>query len=390
MPTPAIPAIWMRGGTSKGLFFEPTDLPADAATRDALLLRAMGSPDPYGKQIDGLGGATSSTSKVVLVGASRRTDCDVDYWFGQVPISAGPIDWSGNCGNLTAAVGPFAVWRGLVAAPASGECRVRIWQANIGRRIVAGFPVRDGRPVEQGDFRLDGVAFPAAPVRLDFLDPAGGDERPLFPTGRLREALTAGPRRIEATLINAGNPMVVVNARDLGVDCAARSADLNASSGLLATCEAIRIAGSVAMGLAPDAAAAGQRGHTPKLALVGPPVAFQAADGRDVSTSDADLACRVLSMGQFHHAIPGTAAVALACAAAIPGTVAAALATREADPIRLAHPSGVTEVATALTGHGIATRIERVSMVRSARVLMTGEVFVASEAAASAGPTRTE
>ena len=176
MPTPAIPAIWMRGGTSKGLFFEPTDLPADAATRDALLLRAMGSPDPYGKQIDGLGGATSSTSKVVLVGASRRTDCDVDYWFGQVPISAGPIDWSGNCGNLTAAVGPFAVWRGLVAAPASGECRVRIWQANIGRRIVAGFPVRDGRPVEQGDFRLDGVAFPAAPVRLDFLDPAGGDD----------------------------------------------------------------------------------------------------------------------------------------------------------------------------------------------------------------------
>ncbi len=376
MPIREIPATWMRGGTSKGLFIEPADLPADRSGRDALLRRAIGSPDAYGTQIDGLGGATSSTSKVVLVGPSRRDDCDVDYLFGQVPISAGAIDWSGNCGNLTAAVGPFAIRRGLIVPPCNGEITVRIWQANIGRRIDARFEVRDGRPLEAGDFRLDGVAFPAAPVHLEFLDPAGGDDRPLFPTGRLLDALDADGRAFDATLINAGNPMVLADAAALGVDCAADAATLNRRADLLATCEALRVAGSVAMGLAPDAEAARRRAHTPKLALLARPLDFLAADGRHLAATASDLACRVLSMGRFHHAIPGTAAVALACAAAIPGTVAATLARAAAGPIRLAHPSGLTEVGTRLTGDGLASHIKGVSMVRSARVLMDGRVFV--------------
>lgn len=373
----SLPATWMRGGTSKGLFFRAADLPADPALRDRLLLRALGSPDPYGKQIDGVGGATSSTSKVVIVGPAARTDCDVDYLFGQVPIGEGPIDWSGNCGNLTAAVGPFALRQGLVPMPADGLATVRIWQANIGKRILARVPVAGGAVVEAGDFRLDGVAFPAAEIGLEFLDPAG-EAGGLFPTGRRVDGLSLpGGGAIEATLIDAGNPLVLVAASDLGVAGDEPQAELNARPDLLARCEAIRVAGALAMGLARDAEAARLRPHTPKLALLAPPLACTSSGGRRFTTDQLDLACRVVSIGVFHHAIPGTAAIAIAAGASVPGTVAASLLVRPAgELLQLGHPSGRVGVGVEAREEGAAWRILAARMSRSARVLMEGRVFV--------------
>ncbi len=370
-----IPAAWMRGGTSKGLFILARDLPADDATRDALLARLLGSPDPYGKQIDGLGGATSSTSKVVILAPSRRADCDVDYLFGQVPVSGERIDWSGNCGNLSAAVGPFAISRGLLQAPADGMARVRIWQANIGKRILAQVPMLAGEVHEAGDFMLDGVAFPAAEIRLEFLYPAGSGAAGLFPTGRLHDSLQTADERIDATLINAGNPMVLIDAAALGLDCSASQAALNAQPGLLARCERIRVAGALAMGLAANEAEAQARAHTPKLAILDRSKAFRAADGCAFAADDIDLACRVLSMGVFHHAIPGTAAIAIAAAAAIPGTVASEHAGEHgAAPLRLGQPSGCTRVSVDAHRTEAGWTLGKAVMSRSARMLMDGFV----------------
>jgi probable AcnD-accessory protein PrpF len=376
MSTLRIPACWMRGGTSKGVFFLPTDLPADAARRDALLLRVLGSPDPYGKQIDGLGGASSSTSKVVIVGPSARADCDVDYLFGQVPVGDGPIDWSGNCGNLTAAVGPFAIARGLLGAVADGVAQVRIWQANIGKRIDAWVPVAGGEVVEAGPFMLDGVAFPSAEIRLEFLDPAGDEG--LFPSGRPVDRLTLPDGgHIDATLINAGNPLVLVAAAVLGVRCDEPQSVLNARPDLLARCEAIRVAGALAMGLADHAAAAARRPHTPKLALLAPPLACRSADGRSLRAADLDLACRVPSIGVFHHAIPGTGAIAIAAGASVPGTLAQRLLARPAGALlQLGHPSGRTGVGVEAREQAGGWRIRVARMSRSARVLMDGQVCV--------------
>ena len=374
-----IAAAWMRGGTSKGLFFVSDDLPAEPVARDAILLRALGSPDPYGKQIDGLGGATSSTSKAVLVGRSSRPDCDVDYLFGQVPIAGSRIDWSGNCGNLTAAVGPFAIARGLVAAPADGLATVRIWQANIGKRIVARLPMAAGEVQEDGDFVLDGVAFPAAEIELDFIDPAGSAEGGLFPTGRLvdRLAVEGLGESIEATLINAGNPLVLVAASALGIAGHELPAALNANRALLERCEALRVAGALAMGLAADNAAARARQHTPKIALLSPPAAYTAADGKPVAAGTLDLNARVLSMGVFHHAIPGTAAIALAAAAAIPGTLAERqLAAPVSVRLRCGHPSGRVEVGVEARLDAGRWTIARAFMSRSARLLMDGVVLL--------------
>ena len=368
-----IRAAWMRGGTSKGVFFVAGDLPPDAAKRDRILARLIGSPDPYGRQIDGLGGATSSTSKVVIVGPSDRPGCDVDYRFGQVPLDRGEIDWSGNCGNLTAAVGPFAIARGLVAATRDGIATVRIWQANVGKRIDAHVPMCGGEVVEAGDFLLDGVAFPSAEIGLDFLDPAGSGERGIFPAGGPSTTIRANDRAYRTTLIDAGNPLVLVDAAELGVDCRTLPQHLNADSGLLDRCEALRIAGAVAMGLVRDADSARRRAHTPKLALLAPPLACATADGRALGADDIDLATRVLSMGQFHHAIPGTAAIAIAAAAHIAGTVAADLRRPGAGlGVRLGHPSGRTVVGITLAADGDGWRIERARMSRSARLLMDG------------------
>ena len=386
-PQIRIPAAYLRGGTSKGVFFRLQDLPAAAqqpgAARDALLLRVIGSPDPYGKQIDGMGGATSSTSKAVIVSASSQPGHDVDYLFGQVSIGQPVVDWSGNCGNLSAAVGPFAIAGGLVAKeriPDNGICTVRIWQANIGKTIVAHVPITHGQVQETGDFELDGVTFPAAEVQLEFLDPADGGEEggALFPTGNVVDTLDVpGVGRLPATLINAGIPTIFLNARDLGYTGTERQDAINGDAAALARFEAIRAWGAVKMGLIAQVADAATRQHTPKIAFVAPPADYVASSGKAVQAGEVDLLVRALSMGQLHHAMMGTAAVAIGTAAAIPGTLvnlAAGGGTRNA--VRFGHPSGTLRVgAEARLANGQWTATKAL-MGRSARVLMEGWVRV--------------
>lgn len=381
----AIPAMWMRGGTSKGIFFEARDLPDDPAARDAILLRVLGSPDPYGKQIDGLGGASSSTSKVVLVAPSQRPDCDIDYWFGAVAIEAPIIDWSGNCGNLTAAVGPFAIHRRLIPVPADHtSVTVRIWQANIGKRILAHVPVHDGSVVEGGDFLLDGVAFAAAPIRLEFLDPGADEAGPgagpgMFPTGRCFDRFEVpGAGSIEATCINAGNPTVFLDAGSLGLTATESQQEINADSALLARFEGIRATAAVAMGLAASTGqATRERPATPKVAIVARPAAYVTSSGRTVDASEVDLLVRILSMGRLHHAMTGTGAVALAVAAAVPGTVVSRLlADGHAGQVRMGHPSGTLEVGAGAELIDGEWKVSRAVMNRSARRLMSGDVWV--------------
>lgn len=374
-----LPAAWMRGGTSKGLFLCADDLPADPAARDALLVRALGSPDPYGKQIDGVGGATSSTSKVVIVAPSERDDCDVSYRFGAVAIDRPAIDWSGNCGNLTAAVGPFAILRGLVPAPDHGIVTVRLWQANIGKRIEARVPVAGGDVLECGDFRLDGVAFPGAAIDLAFLDPAGGAGTPLLPTGQPAETLQLPDgTTLDVTLINAGNPMIFAQAASFGLQGDEPPDRLNRDAALLARCEQLRAMAAVSMGLAASPEAASRtRPHTPKLALIGPPRDYLAADGRRVAAGDIDCLLRMVSMGRWHHAMTGTGGVAAAAAAVVPGTLLAQLVGCHQDrPLRIGHASGVLTVAARTVRQGGHCIIASVTMRRSARCLMDGIVRV--------------
>lgn len=381
MPQLRIPAVYMRGGSSKGVFFHARDLPPAGPARDALLLRVIGSPDPYGKQIDGLGGATSSTSKVVVIAPSCRPDCDVDYLFGAPAIEVPVIDWSGNCGNLSAAVGPFAISEGLVQAPREGLARVRIWQANLGKRILAHVPMANGEVQEEGDFRFDGVAFPAAEVVLDFLDPAGSDGS-VLPTGRAVDELDVpGLGRLPVTLLNAGNPTVFVRAETLGLSGTETQAQLNGDGPLLARLEALRAAGAVAMGLAATAAqATAERPHTPKLCLIAPPQTYRVAGGKQVQAEELDVIARMISMGKLHHAIPGTGAVAVAVAAALPGTLVHTL-TGDLDgrQVRIGHTAGTVAVGARAREVGGVWQVEKASMSRSARRLMEGWVRVPAE-----------
>lgn len=386
-PQIKIPATYMRGGTSKGVFFRLQDLPEAAqqpgAARDALLMRIVGSPDPYGKQIDGMGGATSSTSKAVILSASQRPGHDVDYLFGQVAIGQAFVDWSGNCGNLSAAVGPFAIAQGLVPAeriPRDGLCSVRIWQANIGKTIVAQVPMTHGQVQETGDFELDGVTFPAAEVQLAFMDPAdeGEDGGAMFPTGNLVDALEVpGIGTFQATLINAGIPTLFLNAAELGYTGTELQPAINGDKAALARLETIRAWGAVKMGLIRDVAEAATRQHTPKLAFVAPPQDYVASSGKAVRAADVDLLVRALSMGQMHHAMMGTAAVAIGAAAAVPGTLvnlAAGGGTRAA--VRFGHPSGTLRVGAEVRQQGGPWTVTEARMSRSARVLMEGFVRV--------------
>ncbi|MHB8816459.1 MAG: 2-methylaconitate cis-trans isomerase PrpF [Steroidobacteraceae bacterium] len=378
-----IPAVYMRGGTSKGVFFLADDLPSDRGTRERILLRVIGSPDPYGKQIDGMGAATSSTSKVVIVSPSPRPGCDVDYLFGQVAIDAPVIDWSGNCGNLTAAVGPFAIGAGLLDAPADGTATVRIWQANIGKKIIARVPMGSGEVLESGSFQLDGVAFPGAEVKLEFIDPAGEDGQSgagaTFPTGREIDLLSVpGLGTLEATLINAGNPTIFVDAGSLGFEGTELQQDVNGRRELLELAEAVRSRGAVAMGLAttPEEATA-KRPHTPKLAFVAKPAGYAASDGKRVDPRAIDLLARIFSMGKLHHAMTGTGAVAIAAAAAIPGTIVHRIAPLSADgSVRFGHPSGTLSVGAEALQQDGQWIIRRVIVSRSARRLMEGWVRV--------------
>ena len=382
-----IPAVYMRGGTSKGVFFLAEDLPADKQARDRILMRVIGSPDRYGKHTDGMGGATSSTSKVVILAKSARPDCDVDYLFGQVAIDRPLVDWSGNCGNLSAAVGPFALSMGLLDGPADGEAVVRIWQANISKRIIAHVPMQGGEVQELGGFELDGVAFPAAEVKLEFLDPANDGESEdgatgngaTFPTGNHLDLLdVAGVGRVEATLINAGNPTVFVDAASLGLKGTELQGDVNGDKALLARVEAVRALATVMMGGArtPEEATAKQP-NTPKLYFVAKPAGYTASDGRAVTPESIDLLARIFSMGVLHHAMTGTGAVAIAAAAAIPGTLVHRVAPAGADgSVRFGHPSGTLKVGAEVCQHGAHWQVGKVMMSRSARRLMEGWVRV--------------
>lgn len=383
-----IPATYMRGGTSKGVFFRLQDLPAQAQTpgpaRDALLLRVIGSPDPYGKQIDGMGGATSSTSKVVILSPSKRPDHDVDYLFGQVSIDKPFVDWSGNCGNLSAAVGAFAIGSGLIEpaqVPDTGVATVRIWQANIGKTIVAHVPMSDGQVQETGDFELDGVTFPAAEVQLEFLDPAADDDGEggaMFPTGNLIDELEVpGVGTFKATLINAGIPTVFLNAADLGYSGMELQDAINGDPAALERFEAIRAHGALRMGLIEHVGQAAARQHTPKVAFVAPAQAYLASSGKHVGAGDIDLLVRALSMGKLHHAMMGTAAVAIGTAAAIPGTlVNLAAGGGERSAVRFGHPSGTLRVGAQACLIDGQWSVTKAIMSRSARVLMEGWVRV--------------
>ncbi|MBS3798736.1 2-methylaconitate cis-trans isomerase PrpF [Pseudoalteromonas sp. BDTF-M6] len=378
-----IPATYMRGGTSKGVFFALHDLPAQAqqpgAYRDALLLRVIGSPDPYGKHTDGMGGATSSTSKTVILSKSDKADHDVDYLFGQVAIDKPFIDWSGNCGNLTAAVGAFAINNGLVDAARiceNGITEVRIWQANIHKTIIAHVPMRDGMVQELGDFELDGVTFPAAEVKVDFLSPVG--DGAVLPTGNLVDTLVVpGEGELQATFINAGIPTIFVNASELGYTGAELQDDINNDEQALARFERIRAFGAVQMGLISDIEEAKIRQHTPKIAMVAPPSSYVASSGKHIDRADIDVQIRALSMGKLHHAMMGTAAVAIATAAAIEGTLvnlAAGGVARQS--LTFGHPSGTLQVGASVNMNAGQVEVHSVSMSRSARRLMEGWVRV--------------
>lgn len=391
-PQIKIAATYMRGGTSKGVFFRLSDLPEVAQTpgaaRDALLLRVIGSPDPYGKQTDGMGGATSSTSKVVILSKSERAGHDVDYLFGQVSIDQPFIDWSGNCGNLSAAVGPFAISNGLIDAdriPENGVVTVSIWQANIGKTIVAHVPITNGQVQETGDFELDGVTFPAAEVRLEFLDPAADEEGAggtMFPTGNLVDELDVpGVGKLQATMINAGIPTVFVNARDIGFTGTELQDDINGNADTLAMFETIRAHGALRMGLIANIEEAARRQHTPKVAFVAEAADYTASSGKQVSVDSIDLVVRALSMGKLHHAMMGTAAVAIGTAAAIPGTlVNLAAGGGERESVTFGHPSGTLRVGAQAIEENGQWVVKKALMSRSARVLMEGYVRIPADA----------
>jgi probable AcnD-accessory protein PrpF len=387
-PQIKIPATYMRGGTSKGVFFSLKDLPEAAQVpgpaRDALLLRVIGSPDPYDKQIDGMGGATSSTSKTVILSKSIKADHDVDYLFGQVSIDKPFVDWSGNCGNLSAAVGSFAVSNGLVDAsriPHNGVAVVRVWQANIGKTIIAHVPITNGEVQETGDFELDGVTFPAAEVQIEFLDPAADEEGgggSMFPTGNLVDDLEVpGVGTFKATMINAGIPTIFINAEDIGYKGTELQGAINGDPKALLMFETIRAYGALRMGLISNIDEAAKRQHTPKVAFVAKPADYVASSGKAIAAGDVDLLVRALSMGKLHHAMMGTAAVAIGTAAAISGTlVNLAAGGVERNAVRFGHPSGTLRVGAEASQVKGEWTVNKAIMSRSARVLMEGYVRV--------------
>jgi probable AcnD-accessory protein PrpF len=391
-PQIKIPATYMRGGTSKGVFFSLQDLPEVAQVpgpaRDALLLRVIGSPDPYDKQIDGMGGATSSTSKTVILSKSIKVDHDVDYLFGQVSIDKPFVDWSGNCGNLSAAVGSFAISNGLVDAsriPHNGVAVVRVWQANIGKTIIAHVPITNGEVQETGDFELDGVTFPAAEVQVEFMDPAAEEEGgggSMFPTGNLIDQLEVpGVGTFQATMINAGIPTIFVNAEDIGYTGTELQSAINSDPKALQMFETIRAYGALRMGLIANLDEAAKRQHTPKVAFVAKPADYVASSGKAIAAGDVDLLVRALSMGKLHHAMMGTAAVAIGTAAAISGTlVNLAAGGVERNAVRFGHPSGTLRVGAEASLESGEWVVKKAIMSRSARVLMEGYVRVPGDA----------
>ncbi|MFQ2777827.1 2-methylaconitate cis-trans isomerase PrpF [Aeromonas caviae] len=395
IPQVKIPATYLRGGTSKGVFFRLSDLPErcqqPGPARDAFFLRVIGSPDPYGAHMDGMGGATSSTAKCVILSKSQQPDHDVDYLYGQVAIDKAFVDWSGNCGNLSTGAGAFAIHAGLVdpsRIPEHGTCEVRIWQANIGKTILAHVPVTNGQVQETGDFELDGVTFPAAEIVLEFLDPSdeGEDGGALFPTGNLVDDLEVPASVVKsgvlkATLISAGIPTVFVNAEDIGYEGTELREQINTDPEALARFEAIRVAGALRMGLIKRPEEAATRQHTPKIAFIAPAKDYRTASGKEIIAGEIDLLVRALSMGKLHHAMMGTCAVAIGTAAAIPGTlVNLAAGGGEREAVRFGHPSGTLRVGAQAEQVAGQWTVTKAVMSRSARILMEGWVRVPGDA----------
>lgn len=392
LPQIKVPSTYMRGGTSKGVFFRLQDLPEPVQkpgqARDHFLMRVIGSPDPYAKHTDGMGGATSSTSKCVIISASSQPDHDIDYLYGQVSIDTAFVDWSGNCGNLSTATGPFAVANGFIPTdriPENGEVVVRVWQANIGKTILVHVPIRNGEVQETGDFELDGVTFPAAEIVLEFIDPADdGDDAgggAMFPTGNLIDDLDVpGVGTLKATMITAGIPTVFVNAADIGYDGSELQGAINEDKAALAKLEAIRVAGALRMGLIKTADEAKTRQHTPKVAFVAPAHDYVSSAGKTVKAGDIDLLARAMSMGKLHHAMMGTASVAIATAAAVPGTlVNQAAGGGQRDTVTFGHPSGTLRVGAQVKQVDGQWTVTKAVMSRSARVLMEGAVRVPAD-----------
>ncbi|EHJ9961390.1 2-methylaconitate cis-trans isomerase PrpF [Vibrio parahaemolyticus] len=382
-----VPAMYMRGGTSKGVFFNLEDLPPEAQVageaRDKLLLRVIGSPDPYGKQIDGMGGATSSTSKTVIVSRSSRDGHDVDYLFGQVSIDKPFVDWSGNCGNLSAAIGPFAIHAGLIPQdrlPENGIVTVRVWQVNISKTILVHVPIVNGFVQETGEFELDGVTFPAAEIQVDFVDPADG-EGSMFPTGNLVDDLVVPDvGAFNATFINAGIPTIFIDAESIGYQGTELQDQINNDDAALAMFESIRAHGALKMGLISELEEAQTRQHTPKVAFVSKPKSYQSSSGKAVNESEIDVLVRALSMGKLHHAMMGTAAVAIASAACVPGTlVNLAAGGGEKESVTFGHPSGTLKVGAQAKQTEQGWVVQKAIMSRSARILMEGFVRVPSD-----------
>ncbi|EGQ7948409.1 2-methylaconitate cis-trans isomerase PrpF [Vibrio parahaemolyticus] len=382
-----VPATYMRGGTSKGVFFNLEDLPTEAQVageaRDKLLLRVIGSPDPYAKQIDGMGGATSSTSKTVIVSRSSRDDHDVDYLFGQVSIDKPFVDWSGNCGNLSAAIGPFAIHAGLIPQdrlPENGIVTVRVWQVNISKTILVHVPIVNGFVQETGEFELDGVTFPAAEIQVDFVDPADG-EGSMFPTGNLVDDLVVPDvGTFNATFINAGIPTIFIDAESIGYQGTELQDQINNDDAALAMFESIRAHGALKMGLISELEEAQTRQHTPKVAFVSKPKSYQSSSGKAVNESEIDVLVRALSMGKLHHAMMGTAAVAIASAACVPGTlVNLAAGGGEKESVTFGHPSGTLKVGAQAKQTEQGWVVQKAIMSRSARILMEGFVRVPSD-----------
>jgi probable AcnD-accessory protein PrpF len=379
-----VKATYMRGGTSKGTFFNIADLPKevknDSAKRDKLLQRVVGSPDVYKKQMDGMGGASSSTSKAILVGKSDVPNHDVDYYFCQVAIDKDFVDMSGNCGNLSSAVGPFAIKEGLVDnVPKDGVCCVRIWQANIKKTILCYVAMENGMVKEMGDYEIDGVAFPAQEIVLEFVEPVDPSEE-LFPTGNLVDDLEVPDvGTFKATMITAGIPTVFVNANDIGYKGTELQGDINSDTAALERFEKIRVAAALKMGLITDPKEAEKKQHTPKIAFVSPAQDFITSSGKEVKASEMDLHVRALSMQQLHHAMMGTASVAIGVAACIPGTlVNLAAGGGEKDTVTFGHPSGAIKVGATLCKDGDNYVVQKASMSRSARIIMDGYVHVPS------------
>ena len=388
VPQVKIPATYMRGGTSKGVFFNVEDLPkrcqVPGEARDNMLLRVIGSPDPYAKQTDGMGGATSSTSKTVILSRSTQANHDVDYLFGQVAIDKAFIDWTGNCGNLTAGVGSFAISAGLIDAsrvPENGVCEVRIWQQNISKTIIANVPITNGEVQETGDFELDGVTFPAAEVQVDFVAPVDPNEA-MFPTGNVIDELDVpGVGTFKVTMISAGIPTIFLNADEIGYTGTELQDAINNDEHALTCFETIRAYGAIKMGLISNVAEACARQHTPKVAFVAPAKAYTSSSGKDISASEIDLHVRALSMGKLHHAMMGTAAVAIGAAAAIEGTLVNIAAGRGMrTSVTFGHPSGTLKVGASARCNNGKWNVDKVSMSRSARVLMQGWVHIPGDA----------